>query len=78
MYWCGMRKNQTPKDGMWWLWPAVWAMISIFWLGYFMLFSVDWLSLGLGGLTGMMFAYYAVEISGNKFDVLPPGDRSSD
>ena len=63
---------------MWWLWPAVWAMIGIFWLGYFMLFSVDWLSIGLGGLTGMMFAYYVVETSGNKFDVLPPSDRSPD
>lgn len=47
------------KDGMWWLNPAVFIMIALMWLWYFMTQTVSWVSLGLGGATGLMFMAWA-------------------
>lgn len=58
-------KKKRPTN--WWVDWALWPMIALFWLGYFVFHEPDWLALSLGGLTGMVFAYWVVDLSGNKF-----------
>lgn len=46
--------------GKWWL--AVWAMVCLLWAGQTFSRGLDWQQIGLGVITGIMFAYTVVDM----------------
>lgn len=50
-------------NGIWWF---MWPMIGLQWAGYLYFREFDWWSIALGGGTGLIFAIWAIEITGNK------------
>ncbi|OQP87579.1 hypothetical protein BTR14_03140 [Rhizobium rhizosphaerae] len=49
-----------------WPWLGFWALVGLLWAGYLTLYTPNWLALMLGFGTGMMFATWAIDISGNR------------
>jgi hypothetical protein len=66
------------RDELWWLWPFVFIVFGLLWVGFFAFQTPNWTSLGLGFSTGVVFMAWTGEISGNRFPGSPPGDGSSD
>lgn len=74
------QESRKPADGMWWLNKAVFGIVALGWALYFYTRAPDWESLGLGGFTGMMFAFRACEKHGpgpynGLFKKQPPDGR---
>lgn len=59
-------RHPLKKDDMPWLWPAVAVMLFLFWVGYLVTETPNWLSLGLGFVTGGLLIAWAIELTGNK------------
>lgn len=58
--------DEPPKDkskSPWWI---VWPMVGLLNLGYFTQFDVDWTGYAAGGLTFMVLASWAVDVTGNR------------
>lgn len=53
--------DRTPFP--WWI---GWVFIAILWGGSLSFGMVEWHSIALGGLTGIMLATWAIDITGNK------------
>lgn len=56
--------NEKRKtDGIWCvLWPA----LAVMWFGTWYLLHIDWHQVALGAFTGMTFASWAIDVTGNK------------
>lgn len=55
--------EKRPTNAIWWgLWPA----IALLWLATWAFWGFDWHQVGLGALTGMTLAGWAIDITGNK------------
>ncbi|UXT43226.1 hypothetical protein FY137_18320 [Agrobacterium tumefaciens] len=64
--------------GPWrWLFPA----IGLLWAWYFYFIPFDWVSIAIGGGTGIVLALWAIEVTDNKvpdwWRSKPPGDGRS-
>lgn len=63
-----------PGNGIWWL---VWGGVALLWIGYLTYREFDWDAIALGGVTGMVLATWAIEISDNKVPewMIPPSRK---
>lgn len=55
--------EKRPTNTIWWV---LWPIIGLLWLGSLYSFNIIWVQVGLGFLTGMVLATWAIEITGNK------------
>lgn len=61
-----------------WPWLRFWLLVALLW-GWFFYFQIpNWVSVGIGFFTGMMFATWAMEVSGNRLPFSSRDKRSSD
>lgn len=55
--------ERRPTNGIWWV---AWGIVALGWLWYLTYRDFDRDALALGGLTGLVLATWAIEISDNK------------
>lgn len=55
--------EKRPTNTIWWV---AWGIVALGWIWYFTYREFDRESLALGGLTGMLLATWAIEVTGNK------------
>lgn len=65
-------KERRPTNTIWWVLAVI---LAVNWIGYLYFNAADVWALAVGGGTGLIFALWAIEISGNKWPFSPPGRR---
>lgn len=75
--------NEPPRRAYndWWLFPACFVMLAVAWIWVLLTKETNWLCLGLGFLTGGIFAFWAAETFPGPYKSPPkdtPPDRRRD
>lgn len=47
-------------------WPSGFLLLAVIWAGNLYYFPFDWRSAALGGLTGLLVAAWAIDVTGGK------------
>lgn len=47
-------------------WPSGFVMVALIWAANLYFYPLDWRSAGLGALTGLLFAAWAIDVTGGK------------
>lgn len=69
--------NEPPRDRSKSPWPFAAIGLVLLWAWYAYFMQADWISIGLGFGTGIVFASWAVDVTGNRVPASwrgkPPG-----
>lgn len=66
-------RNDTRKQPM--VWPWVWLIVAVLWIGGLYYFKLDVFSLALGAGTGLMLMAWAGDITGGRWPFSTPRGR---
>lgn len=55
--------EKRPTNTVWWV---AWIGVALLWIWYLHFFEFSWVPIAIGGVTGMILASWAVDITGNK------------
>ena len=69
--------EERRPEGLW-PWLRFWLLVALLWAGYLYVQVPNWLAIGIGFGTGMMFATWAMDVSGNRLPFSSRDKRSSD
>lgn len=58
--------DEPPRDTSKSPWVAAAIVLALVWWGFLCMYVPEWTQIGLGFLSGMLLACWAVDVSGNK------------